>query len=270
MARFIAAMDESARDGRFFSGGFVAPEEIWRDHFVPAWDERVLAGPPRIPYLHMTDARDSAWRDAHGLTALAMERRVNEAARVIASTGPLALIGVGLDREHLRSVLGSTKFVMPTRQPGVYPMEPDYIGFLHFAHVVLIWVDKFQPDASRVDFLVERKQDVSRRFGDFCKDLGRNFEELEMPTVSRLVGELRQGEKTDLALQAADFALWHGQRLSAGNRNRDDIARWRQVTDARLGMWHDIDDESISDLAAESKLNTVPDPRKAGRTKQEK
>ena len=42
--RYLAAMDESVSDGRFSSGGFVAPQCIWDDYLRPAWTERVLAG----------------------------------------------------------------------------------------------------------------------------------------------------------------------------------------------------------------------------------
>lgn len=60
MAVFVAGADESADQGRvntkhFFYGGFSAPVDEWDGSFLRAWEDRVLAGPPRIPYLHMTD-----------------------------------------------------------------------------------------------------------------------------------------------------------------------------------------------------------------------
>src|SRR5579862_4656280 len=60
MAVFVSASDETAGRGQadlFFFGGWLGPEEDWSRFFVPAWQERVLDGPPKIPYLHMTDIR---------------------------------------------------------------------------------------------------------------------------------------------------------------------------------------------------------------------
>lgn len=267
MPRYLAAMDESGSGRDFVSGGFVAPVDVWDEHFSPAWDERVLAGPPRIPFLHMVDARDRDWCKEHGLSGWDMERRIDEAAAVIRSTGPLALISSTLNADHLRKQLGGTQLVMPTKQPGVYGMEPDYIGFLNFAHVTLIWVSQYQPDADRVDFVVERKQDISRRFKDFYKDLKAHLEELDLPEVARLVGELRDGAKEEPPLQAADFALWHMQRIGAGRAERADHRRFGKIRDGRLGYWHRVEDESVSELAAESVHNTVEDPRKRQRVK---
>jgi hypothetical protein len=57
MATFICCADEST-DGRqqtdFFYGGFAASEDTWEEDFAPAWNERVLKGPPSLDYLHMS------------------------------------------------------------------------------------------------------------------------------------------------------------------------------------------------------------------------
>lgn len=260
--RYLAAMDESASDGRFSSGGFVAPQSIWDEYLRPAWTERVLAGRPELPYLHMVDARDHEWRNTHGISRFEMGRRLDEAARVIQSTGPLALIGATLSEAQLEAEMGDAKLVMPTKQPGVYQMEADYLGFLNFVYVTLIWIDKFAPEAECVDFVVERKQDVSRCFHDFFKDIGPNLEAIGLAGGAKLVGHLTEGGKDDAALQAVDFALWHKQRHFSGRARPEEGARWRAIIDSRLGYWHEIEDGSIADLGRSARDNTVPDPRK--------
>src|SRR5689334_19334212 len=58
MAVFISASDEysgSDGSGSFLFAGYIGPEKDWSDFFVPAWRQRVLDGPPTIPYLHMTE-----------------------------------------------------------------------------------------------------------------------------------------------------------------------------------------------------------------------
>ena len=70
MAVFLASCDESAgktKRDQFYFGGFIGPEEDWSRFLAPAWQERVLDGPPVIPYLHMTDIRSNQWRRGHGI-----------------------------------------------------------------------------------------------------------------------------------------------------------------------------------------------------------
>lgn len=200
----------------FMSGGFVAKDSDWNDWFAPAWQERVLDGPPTIPFMHVTDARDSVWQERHDVRAWDMEKRVEAAGQVIGSTGGLTLITSSLDATHFSSLFNETGVVMPTKQPGRYKFEPDYLCFLTFAHVALGWLDRNHDDVERVDFIVERKQDITRRFQHFYKDVASNFGELGLPEIGRIVGSLSEGDKTDLRLQAADFACWHLQRIASG------------------------------------------------------
>lgn len=71
MAIFVAASDESAGSDEhslFLFAGWIGPEKDWSQFFVPAWQERVLDGPPRIPYLHMTEIRSKEFREKCGLS----------------------------------------------------------------------------------------------------------------------------------------------------------------------------------------------------------
>jgi hypothetical protein len=53
---YLATFDETENDaGDFLIGGWIGPERYSKNCFEPAWDERVLAGPPRIPHLHMRE-----------------------------------------------------------------------------------------------------------------------------------------------------------------------------------------------------------------------
>ena len=82
MAVFVSASDEhSGSNGRgpFLFAGYVGPERDWSKFLVPAWQERVLDGPPRIPYLHMTEIRSNEFRNTVGITRPAANARVDEA-----------------------------------------------------------------------------------------------------------------------------------------------------------------------------------------------
>ena len=86
MAVFVSGLDETAgkthRD-TFLLAGFVAPEHDWSRFFAPAWQERVLDGPPAIPYLHMTEIRSPKWREKYGLSKLEADDRIDTAIALI-------------------------------------------------------------------------------------------------------------------------------------------------------------------------------------------
>src|ERR1700686_3067758 len=70
MAVFVAYSDESGSGdarGQFLVGGYVASEQDW-PYVAGAWQERVLDGPPRIPYLHMRECRNADWRQEVGVS----------------------------------------------------------------------------------------------------------------------------------------------------------------------------------------------------------
>src|ERR1700754_5288913 len=100
MGIYVAAGDESdgpKQDGWFLFGGFVAPAEDWTRWFAPAWTERVLQGPPAIPYLHMVDIRSPNWCKQHGLTRLQAEDRIDAAVKVIRTLGSLGRVQTQFD-----------------------------------------------------------------------------------------------------------------------------------------------------------------------------
>ena len=104
MAIFVASSDESAGKNQrdtFFFGGFVGPEDDWFRFFAPAWQERVLDGPPAIPYLHMTEIRSAQWRDKYGISRLQADDRVDEAFTLIDTMPTLYPVGLFTNPCHL-------------------------------------------------------------------------------------------------------------------------------------------------------------------------
>src|SRR6267378_5096898 len=90
MAVFVAASDETnSANGLYHYEGWLASESDWTRFFTPAWQERVLDGPPQIPYLHMTEMRSRAWREQWGITQANVDERLDESARVIDQMGSL-------------------------------------------------------------------------------------------------------------------------------------------------------------------------------------
>ena len=114
MAVFVSASDEySGSDGRglFLWAGYVGPQEDWWRFFVPAWQQRVLDGPPKIPYLHMTEIRSKAFRDQWGLSRLAADERVDEAVAVIEAMGSFYPIAIEVDGGHIKNAFVESKVV---------------------------------------------------------------------------------------------------------------------------------------------------------------
>src|SRR5437867_6435711 len=105
MAVFVSGSDETSgktqRDSFLFAG-WVAPEEDWSRYFAPAWQERVLDGPPIIPYLHMTEMRSRSWRDQFGISQLDADDRIDEALRLIDTMQSLYPVGIKVDAGHVR------------------------------------------------------------------------------------------------------------------------------------------------------------------------
>jgi hypothetical protein len=138
MAVFVSASDENmASDNRDFSfGGFIAREEDWSRYFAPAWQQRVLNGPPPIPYLHMTEIRSRKFRDEHGLSRDSADSRVDEAIRIIKQLGSLRAILIDINAAHFRGTMSDTKFVASTGGIKEY-RHPDYFCFQAYVFAVL-------------------------------------------------------------------------------------------------------------------------------------
>jgi hypothetical protein len=232
----VAASDESAggdEQSPFFRGGFVAPADDWNRWFAPAWQERVLDGPPRLEYLHMTDVRDEDWRAQVGLSRTESERRVDEAFRVIDSTGTLVPITSQVDGGFFRSSFTDLRHYAGNR----IDVNPDQVCFLAFAYVALSYASIAFPEADRVDFLVEANGAATRRLRKLFDLYKPAFQSGRAPILGQLVGVISEGTKHEPSLQAADVLCWHEQRRVAGKLRPTDARRYAKLA-GRRGMRH--------------------------------
>jgi hypothetical protein len=249
MLTFVAASDENAgkthRD-TFFFGGFVGPEEDWSRFFEPAWKQRVLDGPPTIPYLHMTEIRSEQWRSQYGITRTAAEKRVDEAFAVIESMGSPHPVGIHVDGGNVLDKFSTLKVVTSTG--GAKTFEPDYICFLAYAFSVLLHIDEIHPEAERVDFIVEAKGHVTKYIQEFHSTLAQALASIDRAHLGRLVGQLIPGSKEMIPLQAADVLCWHTARYRAKAMDANDERRYATIAHRR-GFQHHLANEQISQIA---------------------
>jgi hypothetical protein len=266
MAVFLAAADESDgafQRGPFLFGGFVAPTDDWITWFAPAWEERVLNRHPPIPCLHMVDIRSARWREENGLTWDDAEHRVDEATRIIGSMGSLMPVRTLIDGGHFRDTFGETQIARLEPQPSVYQMEPDYIALTGFVYGALDYVAQEYPDAEQVDFVIERKTQVTHRMQHFYDSIPESLRQKGRGELVHLLGRLIPGHKKRVPLQAADVAVWHLRRHECRESDDADRRRLARMFDGRRMMVNGLTTEQVSGVGERSKLNSVPSPFKA-------
>ncbi len=216
MGVFVSFSDESSgRDERdtFLLAGWMGPEEDWSRFFTPAWDERVLAGPPRIPHLHMTDIRRPQWRKDHGIRDEDAENRIDQACVILDQLANLHPIRIVTDAGNFRDEFRETRVVRTTqKQFAASKFEPDYICFLAYAWASLKYLAEYHPEAEKLDFVVERKTTITNYIQDFHSQLPDALAALGSPDLARLVGQLVPADKNCLPLHAADLLCWHCAR----------------------------------------------------------
>jgi hypothetical protein len=220
LAVFVSHSDESGvKDprGAFLVGGYVDSELAWPG-FAKAWRERVLDGPPEIPYLHMNEIMNSGWRTKHGISLFDAENRIEEAVSVIACTGSLmATLGL-LERGDLEDTVQRKL----KEQRGMHRLpigldEPDYLCFLVYSEFTIAQVYRRHPNTDKVNFVVSLKQKVTHHIKEFHEELKTLME----PPLKNLVGELLPARmEAILPLQAADVFCWHVQRSLSGALDR--------------------------------------------------
>lgn len=244
MARFISATDESSGKNRrdtFFFGGWVGPEEDWVRFFVPAWAERVLAGPPRIPYLHMTEIRSRAWREQWGLSEMDADNRVNEAFVLLDQMQTLYPVGLYLDAGFHRDRFRELRIVSEITG-GAKSFDPDYLCFLAYAYTVLSYVETTHADAEAVDFLVEMNGQVTKYIQEFHATLGQGLGSIGHPSLAKLVGRLLPAGKESVPLQVSDLLLWYSAR-DKNSLSVDDQRRYYKIAHrkgSRINLSNDL------------------------------
>lgn len=228
MAVFVCVTDESYDDRSFVYGGFAAPADIWDVWFDRAWTERVLNGPPPIPWLHMTEVMNTEWQSEHGLTPWQADRRLDCAADVICSTGGLVPVVFAADADKYASIVLQPYSPTPTSKA---PLVADYIAYVWFALTQLKWLhDEFGADVERVDFKVEENGPTTRRMAGFHRSLIDGLTYINREELVPLVGTFETVGKRCVAAQAADFLLWHARRARSGRLRRSESRRYHTMT----------------------------------------
>jgi hypothetical protein len=184
MAVFVSASDESSGANHlsdFQCSGFFAPETDWSRFFVPAWQERVLDGPPKIVYLHVTEMRSRSWREKNRLTERDAENRLDEASSVIATMGSLYPVKINIAGALFRKLYAPHDFLAASG--GRKRFEPDYLAFVAYAYAVLKRISIKHPDAKKVDFIVEVKSLVTKHIGELYESLPDALQHIGHPEL---------------------------------------------------------------------------------------
>jgi hypothetical protein len=232
MAVFVCVVDESYDQDNFFYGGFAAPITDWEGCFATAWNERVLNGPPRIPYLHMREILNPDWQKEYGLTEKDAHHRLDEAANVICSMGSLIPVIVYADKKQYDSTLGKVEF-----QPGgrsKHRFKPDYMSFIYVSAKQLEKIREWYPDVERVDFRPDQNGHVTKILGEFRDEFVETLRTRGDDQVAALIGHLKEVGKDCVAAQAADMLVWHARRAKRGTPGDRDVKM-------RLRYWHMIE-----------------------------
>lgn len=249
MAVYIAYSDESGvadPSGEFIVGGYVAAEQEW-PWVERAWQERVLDGPPKLPYFHMNEIRREDWRTQHKISFIEADRRTDEAVRVLYSMGAMSALASFIKRSDLSEVFHS-KYKRKKQVP-IGLDEPDYFCFLAYTCYVLAELHKRYPDADRVNFILSRKHKVTQRIIANHDDTKKQVAIL-MPELAPLLGGVFPAPmETKLPLQAADVLLWHLQRYYAKTYDRIDERRIWMLTKERDGYLHEWERSELEDMA---------------------
>jgi hypothetical protein len=252
MALFIAATDETSGGhhlSQFYRTGFLAPEEDWSRWFAPAWQERVLDGPPAIPYLHMTEMRSRKFRDGYGLSGCDAERRIDAAFQVIQSMGSLFPIGHAVTPKHINDAFNGFLITGRTAsgQERFYKMDADYAAFIAFVTTVLAVVTVRFPECEKVDIVIERNGPITDRIRDFHDSMPAAMEDHGMGSLVPILGDLIPGDKDRVPLQAADLLCWYTRRAESGQLDATDLNRYATIA-SRQGWLDQITPDQIERL----------------------
>ena len=248
MAIFVCGIDESAgkdRRDNFIMAGYMAPETVWTQQFSPDWEEQVLSGPPRIPYLHMTEIRSNQWRNQYGLSAFEAEQRVDRACDLIHGLDGLVPIGVFANAGDVEDILAKNKVLLPAG--GSDSLRPDYLCFMAYAYLATAYIARLRPDAEKIDFIIERNGKITRYIESFHAGLAESFEYSGRSDLAPLIGDLIPAGKERVPLQAADMLCWHTARSEVGIDGSDSL-RYDKIA-GKLGMRMPLSREYLVELA---------------------
>jgi hypothetical protein len=250
MAVFLAASDETSGAnafGLYHYAGWLAPEPDWYRFFAPAWQERVLDGPPTIPYLHMTQMRGWRWRAQVGISDANMNDRLDEAARVIDTLGSLYPFKITIDAGVFRPLYKPHKMLVGSG--GQKDHQPDFLAFTSYAYAVLLYVHTHYPDTEKVDFLVENNSEITKHVHELFGSLPDSLNYIGQPELVPLIGGFSAAGKEHAPLQAADYLCWHIQRANLQKLDDRDYRRWNTIWTLRERFDFDVPTDILTAIA---------------------
>jgi hypothetical protein len=252
MAVFTAFSDESEiapnPTGDFIVGGYVALESYW-PYLAGAWQDRVLDGSPKIPYLHMTDIRNEKWRTKHRISHAESQRRVTEAVKLLSTTGDLNIILSRINRAELAEVIH--KRYRRKRDVPENLAKPDYFCFLTFCVDAVAGICGKYENVDKIYFVVSRKEVVTNYIKEAHKDLPQWLGARQPSLVGKMGDIIPASMDSRLPLQAADVLCWHLQRYFAKTSTPMDTRRRKSLAAGRDGyedVWSREQLEKIADI----------------------
>jgi hypothetical protein len=220
----------------FFHCGWLAPETDWWNVFAPLWDMRVLKGPPRIPYFHMTQMKSKHWCKEHGIDRAEAEFRIDEAFGVIDAIPSLVPLNCEFKAGDLLDIFKQkVNFKSGARQR----FEPDFLGFIGYADEVLGYLEANHPEATKVDFVVEAKGKTTNRMMEFFAGMPASYAEMGLQRRAELIGAFIPIVKRDDVpdslrdhrppTQVADLLNWYTRRSYEKSLDNKEARRYRKI-----------------------------------------
>jgi hypothetical protein len=250
MAVFLAASDETSGGNvlsMYHYAGWIAPEPDWSFYFTPAWQERVLEGPPKIPYLHMTNIRSRAWREKYGINEWEADERLDEAARVIDQMGSLYPLLITINGSIFTPLYKGHKMIGVSG--GGKDFQPDFLAFVAYVYAVLAYVHAKHPSAEKVVFLVENNSEITKDIHQLYRSMPTALTHIGAPELIPLLGEFLPGSKERIPLQAADYLCWHSRRADSNTLDDMRDARRFGTIASRKGFRLTVPTSVITGLA---------------------
>jgi len=243
---FVSYSDEAGiadPSGEFLVAGYVAPEGEW-PFVASAWQERVLDGPPKIPYLHMTEIRSEHWRKRYGLSLDDSEQRIGEAVNIMHSTGYITAVMSLIKRSDLLGAV-QDRFRRGKRVP-LGLNEPDYFCYPAYFEVMAQQVHIRYPEAEKINFVVSKKEKVTHHLEEFHGIVKQRI----APEMAGLIGDFMPASmELQLPLQCADLLCWYFQRHYAKNMDRTDEGRFAMLVNETNGIIVEWERPALEDLA---------------------
>ncbi len=218
MSVFLAVSDEAMGKNIFHYAGYVAPVAFWDQEFSPAWKQLVLEGQPQLDEFHMVELRRARWRDEHGVSPEDVERKIDVAVDLISkalASGSIHAVGSSIDNGQFEQHSDGVKVDLSMPGRARPKMAVDVLPFVSYLFTILNYVSKNFPEATQVNFLIEKKDELSLVVNELFETMPENLNAFGSSNCAKLMGELTQGDKQDVRLQAADLLCWHIQRKAA-------------------------------------------------------